>query len=469
MVYSKESSKWKAYQFSDPFAAGAFYVCNKINKTYCRPDCDAKPITNLKSEIKFMDTPSDAITYGYTACTHCDPLNLPVIDVNLLIRCVTTINKQIGFLSPLLDDNEEKNNERIKENIIELKRNEQIQRRSSVPVINYDGKATKDYESTSISKNDSDHYRLVDLACRHLALAAAVNTYQSRLPKLPSSPEDASSPGKKRRRRGGVLGFKELAAKSKLSAWHFHRVFKSVTGLTPKTYGDKCAEYIKSVNINSFTPPAKKATHPLDEVSSIYQTSTSNVNDSDSHPTSPDSSYSNTYNTPYKRMKIETIPEQYTIDNSLSLPQHNSHPQLSSMNTTSQIIPQEQVPTLDSFNMNLSMPQQYPIDPLQNYFNEPKQEFVAPHSQPITDLSISTSAPESKTNFNYNSLDSFNLNNYTFPTAIQEGDIDNFTNFNFENEFGTAQFMNTGYLDEPPFAFEDAQAELAAEIFPHNL
>jgi AraC-like DNA-binding protein len=83
----------------------------------------------------------------------------------------------------------------------------------------------------------------VDLACRHLALAAAINIFAP-VPKSPRSPED---PKGKRRRRGGVLGFKELAAKSKLSAWHFHRVFKLVTGLTPKTYGDKCWEYLKTI------------------------------------------------------------------------------------------------------------------------------------------------------------------------------------------------------------------------------
>ena len=104
----------------------------------------------------------------------------------------------------------------------------------------------------SLSKNDSDHYRLVDLACRHLALAAAINVFQPKQQSTntdePRSPTaNANGNGKRRRRRGGVLGFKELAAKSKLSAWHFHRVFKSVLGLTPKTYGDKCWDFIKKV------------------------------------------------------------------------------------------------------------------------------------------------------------------------------------------------------------------------------
>lgn len=257
MVYSSEAAKWKAYQFSDPFAAGSFCVCNKINKTFCRPDCDARPITNLKSEIKFVKLAEEGMNFGYTPCEHCDPLNPPVIDVNLLVECVAAINKQIGFLPPLLDENEDRNNEKIKENIIESKRTNEEHilqtisgRRSSVPVVNFEGKYSKDYENASLSKNDFDHYRLVDLACRHLALAAAVSIFQPN--PLNGSKSPGESPGssnpsnKKRRRRGGVLGFKELAAKSKLSAWHFHRVFKSVTGFTPKTYGDKCWEFIKN-------------------------------------------------------------------------------------------------------------------------------------------------------------------------------------------------------------------------------
>lgn len=259
MVYSTECAKWKAYQFSDPFAAGSFFVCNKISKTFCRPDCDARARTNLKLEIKFVDGCQEAMDLGFHPCQSCEPINLPPIDVSLLFNCVSSINRQIGFLPPLLDENEEKNNHKIKENIIESKKTNEEQilrafnngglnRRASVPAINYDGKFSKDFENTSLSKNDSDHYRLVDLACRHLALAAAMNIFQPQaIQKLEASDEGNSpSSGKKRRRRGGVLGFKELAAKSKLSAWHFHRVFKSVTGLTPKTYGDKCWEFVKN-------------------------------------------------------------------------------------------------------------------------------------------------------------------------------------------------------------------------------
>lgn len=297
MPYSTDNAKWKAYQFSDPFAAGAFIVCNKISQTFCRPDCDGRRITNLKAEIKFVDQASTALAYGYSPCSSCDPMNPPSIDTNLLIHCVTSVNKKIGFMSPLMDENEDKNNERIKENILGSRKAPKQQqppqvvskaagRRASVPVVNFEGKYSKDFENASLSKNDSDHYRLVDLACRHLALAAAVNVYLLKYPKMSTaSPEDTSaatggsSPGKKRRRRGGVLGFKELAAKSKLSAWHFHRVFKSVTSYTPKTYGDKCAEFLKHAQ-------EKNETGYSSTLSSAYETPVSQ-DSATSHPSTP--------------------------------------------------------------------------------------------------------------------------------------------------------------------------------------
>lgn len=229
MVYSSDSAKWRAYQFSDPFAAGSFYVCNKINKYFCRPDCDAHPLTELRSEIKFVPSVNDAVDLGYVPCDSCDPLSVPPIDVDLLVSTVREINTSIGFVPPAMDDD----------------LTEEIPRRLSVPLIGYPKYSGYEREtSNAVLKNDNEHFRLVDLACRHLALAAASSVFSTG-----ASPKDESPDylGKKsRKRRGGVLGFKELAAKSKLSAWHFHRVFKSVTGLTPKTYGDKCYELLQA-------------------------------------------------------------------------------------------------------------------------------------------------------------------------------------------------------------------------------
>ncbi|RLV96029.1 hypothetical protein JA1_000629 [Spathaspora sp. JA1] len=329
MAYSLDVNKWKAYQFGDPFAVGSFYVCHKVQKTFCRPDCDAYPITNLRQDIKFVDSPSEAISFGYTPCDSCDPCHSFIVDVDLLIKCVSTINGQIGFMPPLLDEDEEYNTQKIKENILETKRanEEQIlktinnvitndgnyrQHRYSLPIFNTKGKLSKELESTPLSKNDSDHYRLVDLACRHLALAAAVSVFQpqSRVSTSPEVEDKTAVGGKKRRRRrrrGGVLGFKELAAKSKLSAWHFHRVFKSVTGLTPKTYGDKCFDFLKKVD--------KSGEYTTFQEASVYN-SPPLSSSSQSRPASSirgaESSLASSpilqHNSNYKRVKLEETP-----------------------------------------------------------------------------------------------------------------------------------------------------------------
>lgn len=249
MVYSTDATRWRAYQFLDPFAKGSFFVCNKVKKFVCRPDCDAFPITELRLEIKFVDAVSQAVELGYTPCELCDPVLVPSINVDLLVRAVRDINSEIGFVPPLLDDDEQKITETIKENLMD----HSAQRRQLVPVVSLG----RQYEEPlTVSKNDSEHYRLVDLACRHLALAAAMTIFHSGSTTGSPKSDLGLPPGKgSKKRRGGVLGFKELAAKSKLSAWHFHRVFKSVTGLTPKTYGDKCWEYLEAEEDTAHAKP----------------------------------------------------------------------------------------------------------------------------------------------------------------------------------------------------------------------
>ncbi|OBA20726.1 hypothetical protein METBIDRAFT_15944, partial [Metschnikowia bicuspidata var. bicuspidata NRRL YB-4993] len=265
MVYSTDESKWRAYQFLDPFAAGSFVVCNKINSYFCRPDCDAHPITELHLEIKFVESPNDAARLGFSPCKSCDPMLVPSIDVNLLLVTVKEINAMIGFVPPLLDDDENKVTETIKENIM---CQSSVQRRMSVPANAFSNKTATSLKplAGAVSKNDSEHYRLIDLACRHLALAAAMSIFNGPGASAGSSPrsDDSSSGGAKKKggkkRRGGVLGFKELATKSKLSAWHFHRVFKSIIGLTPKTYGDMCWEFLEKEKdaMDAGETPARK-------------------------------------------------------------------------------------------------------------------------------------------------------------------------------------------------------------------
>lgn len=115
---------------------------------------------------------------------------------------------------------------------------------------------------------DGDHLRLVDEACRHIAAAAAAaaavavanapdrdcdSKYRSGSNSAKSQPPKLQ----RKKRRGGILGFKELAAKAGLSPWHFHRVFRSVTGLTPKAYGEACWN---AVTLNPSVPSSVLAT-----------------------------------------------------------------------------------------------------------------------------------------------------------------------------------------------------------------
>ncbi|CUS21064.1 LAQU0S02e05050g1_1 [Lachancea quebecensis] len=46
-------------------------------------------------------------------------------------------------------------------------------------------------------------------------------------------------------RRGGVIGFRELGFLVSITPWHFHRVFKVITGLTIREYGQLCTEFVK--------------------------------------------------------------------------------------------------------------------------------------------------------------------------------------------------------------------------------
>lgn len=254
MPYSSESARWKAYQFLDPFAANSFLVCNRLNKRFCRPDCDAYPVSECQTEIEFVNTCQEAMDLGYVPCESCDPTLTPHIDVNLLIQTVRDVNALIGFMLPSLDDKDDK---------------ELVRRQSTAAgAVSSGGPSSSASASASVSKNNSEHYRLVDLACRHLALAAAVSIMNPLLPSNPNSPssDDGSSDSagkKKRKRRGGVLGFKELAAKLKLSAWHFHRVFKSVTGMTPKTYSDMCWEYLHDEKAGSDLTSSASSTNLL--------------------------------------------------------------------------------------------------------------------------------------------------------------------------------------------------------------
>ncbi|KAG7756401.1 hypothetical protein KL911_001203 [Ogataea haglerorum] len=253
-MYSSEQSKWVAFQFKDPFAADKFLVCHVGRGVCCRPNCDLGFSSFNKSDIIFVDTLDQATANGYRPCKHCFPDRQPnpedlhdtfvSIDLDLLVKTVEYVNESIGFIKPLMDEEDDKNSS-LKESLWKSNNMSLKKRLSGGPV--------EDSDEVPLTRNKFDHLKLIDLACRHIALAALSTSHSASmvnesLSKSPSPPDSRrasqAGQGRKKRRRGGVLGFKELASKSNLSPWHFHRVFKSVTGQTPKAYGDKCWEFI---------------------------------------------------------------------------------------------------------------------------------------------------------------------------------------------------------------------------------
>ncbi|KAG7905898.1 hypothetical protein KL905_001651 [Ogataea polymorpha] len=253
-MYSSEQSKWVAFQFKDPFAADKFLVCHVGRGVCCRPNCDLGFSSFNKSDIVFVDTLDQATANGYHPCKHCFPDRQPnpedlhdtfvSIDLDLLVKTVEHVNESIGFIKPLMDEENDKNSS-LKESLWKSNNTSLKKRLSGGPV--------DDSDEVPLTRNKFDHLKLIDLACRHIALAALSTSHSASmvsesLSKSPSPPDSRrasqAGQGRKKRRRGGVLGFKELASKSNLSPWHFHRVFKSVTGQTPKAYGDKCWEFV---------------------------------------------------------------------------------------------------------------------------------------------------------------------------------------------------------------------------------
>lgn len=311
--YPSDEAKFDAVLANDQNASGSFVFSYKNSNTYCRPTCHACPPIQTRSDVAFFPSSDSAKASGIKPCIVCNP-DLPIqIDNSIIQQTVNTVNASLQLemseksspdssnpsLSPQTPTEQLSNNPPLQfrhNRSSSLATCSEIDnevswrpRRASIASghIAAVSAAVKEISRSANSRREDrhregDHARLVNEACMHIAAAAAAAAAQA----VNSKDEDVTKKGRanssrnssidrtkqmfkaqRKKRRGGILGFKELAAKAGLSPWHFHRVFRSVTGLTPKAYGDACWNTVTS-SISPSTLMAQKRTAQKDQMKS---------------------------------------------------------------------------------------------------------------------------------------------------------------------------------------------------------
>lgn len=307
-MYATDDLKHKAILFEDQNSDGFFVFSLKSLDTFCRPLCQAHDASKIKSDYIFFNSAEAAISSNLKPCATCNP-DLPVkIDNSIIQHTVNTVNASLnieafnsGSLSPCaIDDDRPEgslspvfrhNRSTSLTNPNELDdsddSNWSCPRRASTGHIASASATLKEISSKDRHRGEGDHARLVNEACMHIAAAAAAAAAQAVNSKEEDSTRKNSRSSKyssadrtkqmfktqRKKRRGGILGFKELAAKAGLSPWHFHRVFRSVTGLTPKAYGDACWDTVTS-SISPSTLMAQSFNKPADSIPTASSSST---------------------------------------------------------------------------------------------------------------------------------------------------------------------------------------------------
>ena len=71
MLYTCESSRWRALTLRDPSANGHFVYCVKSTGIYCRPTCSAR--LARRANVLFYKSPFEAEAAGFRPCKRCQP------------------------------------------------------------------------------------------------------------------------------------------------------------------------------------------------------------------------------------------------------------------------------------------------------------------------------------------------------------------------------------------------------------
>lgn len=289
--YLSDEDKFNAIVNCDQNASSSFVFALKSSASYCRPTCQGHPPISSPADVSYFSSPDSAKQSGLKPCVVCNP-DLPVeIDTSIIQQTVNTVNASLQLdISEKTDSNQSASPSSLSpESPVsaaprpfrhnrssslataypQFQESNWRPRRASIANghISAVAAAVEEISSGSPSRREErhrgegDHARLVNEACMHIAAAAAAAAAQAvtstkdqeptkkgRNPARNSSTDRTKQMFKtqRKKRRGGILGFKELAAKAGLSPWHFHRVFRSVTGLTPKAYGDACWNTVTS-------------------------------------------------------------------------------------------------------------------------------------------------------------------------------------------------------------------------------
>lgn len=192
---------------------------------------------------------NDAISFKPQLCFEVPKLDYQTLKENYINFTGTSIRKnrsKLFFLPTNVSDELQKLNPSIPEDA------------KSVP---NDGRVY--YKNRLITELDYENVKRVETACAFIAYTA-LNSFvhfETELPHSRHSPnhehgyddvdddsEDELSPSEsvnKALRKGNILGFRELGHLVGITPWHFHRVFKVITGLTIREYGQLCVEFIK--------------------------------------------------------------------------------------------------------------------------------------------------------------------------------------------------------------------------------